>query len=74
MPYRRPSDEALHDFVAVLRQAGLSVKVRKRKGSAIDAACGQLRRRLEADHESLSVGVPPGGTAGRPEPRVAGHV
>lgn len=47
LPYRRPTPEALTDFVGVLRQAGLSVKVRKRKGSAIDAACGQLRRRAQ---------------------------
>jgi 23S rRNA (adenine2503-C2)-methyltransferase len=44
LPYRRPTPEALTEFIGVLRQAGLSVKVRKRKGSAIDAACGQLRR------------------------------
>jgi 23S rRNA (adenine2503-C2)-methyltransferase len=48
LPYRRPSDEALSAFVEELRRAGISVKVRKRKGSAIDAACGQLRRRVEA--------------------------
>ena len=42
--YRRPSDAALLAFVGELRQAGLSVKVRKRKGAEIDAACGQLRR------------------------------
>jgi 23S rRNA (adenine2503-C2)-methyltransferase len=44
LPYRRPSTEALHQFTNVLHQAGISVKVRKRKGSQIDAACGQLRR------------------------------
>jgi 23S rRNA (adenine2503-C2)-methyltransferase len=47
LPYQRPSPEALTAFVATLRQGGLSVKVRKRKGSAIDAACGQLRRRVD---------------------------
>ena len=36
-------------FVDALRRAGLSVKVRKRKGSEIDAACGQLRRRVEQE-------------------------
>lgn len=45
LPYRRPSDEALASFIQPLRRAGISVKVRKRKGSEIDAACGQLRRR-----------------------------
>jgi 23S rRNA (adenine2503-C2)-methyltransferase len=45
LPYRRPAQEALAAFVAALRAGGVSVKVRKRKGSEIDAACGQLRRR-----------------------------
>jgi 23S rRNA (adenine2503-C2)-methyltransferase len=44
LPYRRPSQEALSAFVEVLRGRGVSVKVRKRKGSEIDAACGQLRQ------------------------------
>jgi 23S rRNA (adenine2503-C2)-methyltransferase len=44
LSFRRPTDEALANFVAALRRAGVSVKVRKRKGSEIDAACGQLRR------------------------------
>jgi 23S rRNA (adenine2503-C2)-methyltransferase len=44
LPYRRPTDEAVQAFVRRLRDDGLSVKVRKRKGSEIDAACGQLRR------------------------------
>jgi 23S rRNA (adenine2503-C2)-methyltransferase len=48
LPYRRPTPEALSAFTGELRQAGVSVKVRKRKGSTIDAACGQLRRRVEA--------------------------
>ena len=48
LPYRRPSDAALTTFTGVLRQAGITVKVRKRKGSEIDAACGQLRRSSEA--------------------------
>jgi 23S rRNA (adenine2503-C2)-methyltransferase len=47
LPYRRPTSEALATFLAPLRQHGISVKVRKRKGSDIDAACGQLRRREE---------------------------
>src|SRR5262249_16597688 len=44
LPYHRPTQEALIGFVEELRHAGISVKVRKRKGSEIDAACGQLRR------------------------------
>jgi 23S rRNA (adenine2503-C2)-methyltransferase len=46
LPYRRPTDGALTTFTAELRRAGVSLKVRKRKGSEIDAACGQLRRAL----------------------------
>lgn len=42
--YRRPTKEAVAEFVAVLKHSGISVKIRKRKGSEIDAACGQLRR------------------------------
>jgi 23S rRNA (adenine2503-C2)-methyltransferase len=44
LPYRRPEDHALATFLDILRGQGISVKVRKRKGSEIDAACGQLRR------------------------------
>ncbi len=44
LPYQRPRDEDLANLIDTLRKAGVSVKVRKRKGSEIDAACGQLRR------------------------------
>ncbi len=54
LPYRRPSDTALANFVALLRGARLSVKVRKRKGSEIDAACGQLRRSVLEQRETSS--------------------
>jgi 23S rRNA (adenine2503-C2)-methyltransferase len=61
LPYRRPTDEALSAFIARLRRHEISVKVRKRKGSEIDAACGQLRRSaLGASNEAtqtLTVGV-----------------
>jgi 23S rRNA (adenine2503-C2)-methyltransferase len=49
LPYRRPTQEALAAFTGTLRQQGITVKVRKRKGSEIDAACGQLSRRVEQD-------------------------
>jgi len=49
LPYRRPSDVDLNRFIETLRRSGVSVKVRKRKGSEIDAACGQLRRRVEQE-------------------------
>jgi 23S rRNA (adenine2503-C2)-methyltransferase len=54
LPYHRPAPEAQSAFVEALRKAGLSVKVRKRKGSEIDAACGQLRRRVEQEAKEES--------------------
>ncbi len=60
LPFRRPSQEALASFVATLRQQGLSVKVRKRKGAEIEAACGQLRRRINfSDAVQKRSAVPP---------------
>ena len=46
LPYRMPSLAAQSRFRAILEKGGLSVQFRERKGSAIDAACGQLRRSL----------------------------
>jgi 23S rRNA (adenine2503-C2)-methyltransferase len=51
LPYRRLTEQALADFLGILRDAGVSVKVRKRKGADIDAACGQLRRAALAGAE-----------------------
>ena len=66
LPYHRPTQEGLDTFVAILRDAHLSVKVRKRKGADIDAACGQLRRTaLEGARDPL----PP-----LPEPASAARV
>ncbi|HTM56386.1 MAG TPA: 23S rRNA (adenine(2503)-C(2))-methyltransferase RlmN [Pirellulales bacterium] len=44
LPYATPSHATVDRFVKTLRDAGLNVQVRERKGSEIDAACGQLRR------------------------------
>src|SRR5262245_60854032 len=49
LPYTRPTPEAQTKFIETLKRGGLSVKVRKRKGSEIDAACGQLRRKVEQE-------------------------
>jgi 23S rRNA (adenine2503-C2)-methyltransferase len=54
LPYRRPADEDLTRFIETLQRVGISVKVRKRKGSEIDAACGQLRRQVEQEAAVLS--------------------
>jgi 23S rRNA (adenine2503-C2)-methyltransferase len=44
LPYQTPSHAAVNRFLDVLKNAGLNVFVRERKGDKIDAACGQLRR------------------------------
>jgi 23S rRNA (adenine2503-C2)-methyltransferase len=65
LPYGRPAQQLLEDFVAILRDAHVSVKVRKRKGADIDAACGQLRRSaLAASEEPLPGSPEPASAAG----------
>lgn len=44
LPYVTPSNESIARFRETLESGGVNVKFRKRKGSEIDAACGQLRR------------------------------
>lgn len=48
LPYRTPSRAAQQSFRNILESRGLAVRFRHRKGDAIDAACGQLRRRSAA--------------------------
>jgi 23S rRNA (adenine2503-C2)-methyltransferase len=59
LPYQRPAPEAIRRFVAALRDRGVSVTVRKTKGRAIDAACGQLRRRVESEADPSPQAVGP---------------
>jgi len=58
LPFERPLPKAVREFVTVLRNRGVSTTVRKTKGQAIDAACGQLRHRLDNPNLSLSVPEP----------------
>ncbi len=44
LPYRTPSSSSVNRFLEILRDEGINVFVRERKGDKIDAACGQLRR------------------------------
>lgn len=44
LPYQTPSSQSIAKFREVLEAGGVNVKFRQRKGSDIDAACGQLRR------------------------------
>jgi 23S rRNA (adenine2503-C2)-methyltransferase len=44
LPYETPTDEAVTRFSRILEQAGIAIRIRRRKGDKINAACGQLRR------------------------------
>jgi 23S rRNA (adenine2503-C2)-methyltransferase len=55
LPYKTPSHNAQRAFRQILEQGGVSVHFRHRKGDAIDAACGQLRRRAQG--EAVLVGL-----------------
>lgn len=63
LPYRPPRSEAIFRMVRTLRQAGISVKVRKRRGADIDAACGQLRRQTLQTSEATPAGNRPPSSA-----------
>jgi 23S rRNA (adenine2503-C2)-methyltransferase len=47
LPWKRPGLRRQDAFVRVLREAGVSVTIRREKGHDIEAACGQLRLRTE---------------------------
>ncbi|MEZ6096524.1 MAG: 23S rRNA (adenine(2503)-C(2))-methyltransferase RlmN [Pirellulaceae bacterium] len=44
LPYRTPSPDSIFRFKDILEAEGITIKFRQRKGSDINAACGQLRR------------------------------
>ncbi len=51
--FETPSTQEVHDFRRELERAQVPVTVRKRKGRAIEAACGQLRlNRIRQDQAS----------------------
>ncbi len=47
LPWKRPSLTRQNRFADILRDAGVSVTLRREKGHDIDAACGQLRLQTE---------------------------
>jgi 23S rRNA (adenine2503-C2)-methyltransferase len=49
LPWKRPSITRQERFADVLRDARISVTLRREKGHDIDAACGQLRLKTEND-------------------------
>jgi len=44
--YKRPSPQAVRDFVAALESQYITVSIRQTRGLSADAACGQLRASL----------------------------
>jgi 23S rRNA (adenine2503-C2)-methyltransferase len=46
--YRRPTDERVATFLAILRERGVVAHVRRTRGEDIEGACGQLRERVNA--------------------------
>lgn len=56
LPWKRPSLTRQARFADILRDAGVSVTLRREKGHDIDAACGQLRLQTE---KSLREASPP---------------
>lgn len=47
LDWKRPNLKRQETFARILRDAGVSVTLRREKGHAIDAACGQLRLQQE---------------------------
>ena len=47
LPWQRPSESAQRAFLSELRRHGIASTIRREKGHDIDAACGQLRRRMQ---------------------------
>ncbi len=55
LPYVTPPAASVRAFVETLRGCGVNVFVRERKGDAIDAACGQLRRGTPSSAQAVTV-------------------
>ena len=56
LPWKRPSEAVQEEFLSILRDRGIAATIRREKGHDIDAACGQLRRRISS--EVLSAAKP----------------
>ena len=57
LPFIRPTSDAVMKFQEILRSAGVNAHVRKSRGRDIDAACGQLRRKQQAQ-APVSISLP----------------
>ncbi len=51
LAWERPSEESQQAFLRELRQQGIPATIRREKGHDIDAACGQLRRRMQHEED-----------------------
>ncbi len=56
LPWKRPSLTRQERFADILRDARISVTLRREKGHDIDAACGQLRLKTEKERELAVAG------------------
>ena len=54
--FRRPTPQAVQAFRRALQARHIAVSVRASRGLDADAACGQLRRRLEGSLEPAPAG------------------
>lgn len=50
--YKRSSGNRIHAFLDYLTKGGVNATIRKEFGSDIDAACGQLRAKVEKDEKA----------------------
>ncbi|AOS45284.1 putative dual-specificity RNA methyltransferase RlmN [Lacunisphaera limnophila] len=58
LPWKRPSLARQEKFARILFDGGVSVTLRREKGHAIDAACGQLRLKTEKAREAAPASPP----------------
>lgn len=51
--FQKPDSKKAHEFENKLEKSGINVTIRKERGSDIDGACGQLRRRYAAEKKEI---------------------
>lgn len=57
MPFHEPRPEDVSSFQQVLRDADVPAYIRKPRGRDIYAACGQLKRTVEATSDLVTIGI-----------------
>jgi 23S rRNA (adenine2503-C2)-methyltransferase len=59
LPWQRPDESTQEAFLSALTRLGVAATLRREKGRAIDAACGQLRLKTErASAQRVAKGAP----------------